>query len=369
MPRSLNVNAKKNKMRIGLDLQPLQTNQATGLGYYLKGLHQALIAQKNKEEIVGLKGHYQQELTTYQRFLHDRFELPRLARQAKVDVLHQPGFSCPKAAMPVVWTLHDLRPITANEKMSVTASLFWKWWLPRSARYADAIVCISESTKADAKRYLPLANKRIEVIPVGVPEEVFEWRASDDQTKQTQNKFHLTQPYLVAIGTIQPVKNYPILTEVLVKLRQESGQQYQLVIVGKKGWGYSALAEAIKSAGLIENQDIIVTDYVTEMEKLSLIKGATTLVMPSLYEGFGIPIVEAQALGVPVLVSNTSSMPEVAGEGQLTADPHNAESWVKSLIEVQSQRSRLIDLGKKNIERFRWNNIAKQWLELYRSLV
>lgn len=356
-------------MRIGLDLQALQTNQATGLGYYLKGLHQALMAQDAGGEIVGLKGRYQQELTTYQRFLHDRFELPRLARQAKVDVLHQPGFSCPKASMPVVWTLHDLRPITANEKMSLTASWFWKWWLPRSARYADAIVCVSESTKADAERYLPLTNKRVEVIPVGVPEEVFEWQESEDEATQTQSKFHLTQPYIVAVGTIQPIKNYPILPEVLVKLRQQSGQNYQLVIIGKKGWGYPALAEAIKRAGLIENQDIIVTDYVSEAEKYSLIKQSKVLVMPSLYEGFGIPIVEAQALGVPALVSNISSMPEVAGTGQLTAAPQNVDSWVRGLIELEAQRPNLIDQGKKNIERFRWSNIAKQWLELYRSLV
>lgn len=356
-------------MRIGLDLQALQTNQTTGLGYYLKGLHQALTAQEDGETIVDLKGRYQQELTTYQRFLHDRFDLPRLAKESKVDVLHQPGFSCPKASMPVVWTLHDLRPITANEKMSLTASWFWKWWLPRSAGYADVIVCVSESTKADAKRYLPLANKRVEVIPVGVPEEVFEWRESEDEAKQTQNKFHLNGPYIAAVGTIQPVKNYPILPEVLLKLRQQSRKNYQLVIIGKKGWGYQALAEAIKKAGLIENQDIVVTDYVSEAEKYSLMKHANVLVMPSFYEGFGIPIVEAQALGVPVLVSNTSSMPEVAGTGQLTADPRDSDSWVKGLVELEAQRPNLIDQGKKNIERFRWNNIAKQWLKLYRSLV
>ncbi len=173
----------------------------------------------------------------------------------------------------------------------------------------------------------------------------------------------------MAVGTIQPIKNYPVLPEVLVKLRQQSGQNYQLVIVGKKGWGYPSLAEEIKRAGLTENQDIVVTDYVSEAEKYSLMKQSKALVMPSFYEGFGIPIVEAQALGVPVVVSNTSSMPEVAGERQLTADPQNAESWVKALNELETQRGDLIDQGKKNIERFRWHNIAKQWLDLYRSLV
>lgn len=356
-------------IRVGIDLQALQTKAATGFGYYVRGLYPALLAaQPSDLEIIGLKSRLDRDLSTPERWYHDAFELPRLAEAAQVDVLHQPTFSCPKSKAKVVWTLHDLRPLIIDEAMSLTASLYWRHWLPHTSRYADMIVCTSEHTRQDAFRYLGLSAGRIEIIPLGVPEAVLTWPYNAKTAKKIKEKFALTKPYFTSLGTIQPSKNFPFLIDVFAALRRQYALDYQLVIIGRRGWDYPALARRLAYHHLQEGQEVIVTDYVSDNDKWALLHDSEVFLFPSRYEGFGIPPLEAQALNIPVIASNVSSIPWVVGDGGLLANPAETKTWVTAYETLIKSRQELIAAGKANLQRFRWAKIAEMWLALYRAV-
>ncbi len=355
--------------RIGLDIQVLQYKEASGFGFYVAGLYGALQQQRPPEvEMIGLKSQWPENLPTWKRWYHDRFELPRAAREQAIDVLHQTCFSCPPYGKKVVWTLHDLRPLVLRERMSLPASLYWRTWLPRSQRYADRIVCTSESTRRDAAKYLGIAASEMEVIPVGVAESTVSWQSNPHHLAEYKKKFAITAPYFSTVATIQPIKNLPFLIDVFVALKKEFNLVHQLVIIGKKSWDYDTVKKKLIDHHLTEGQEVIITDYVSEDEKLSLIHGSVALLFPSLYEGFGIPPIEAQAVGTPVIASHASSLPDVIGDGGLLCSPTEVSDWIAAYDTLQRQRSDLIEKGKLNVKRFDWDTIAEQWLAVYKNV-
>lgn len=357
------------KKRIGIDAQVTQYREASGFGFYVNGLLDALmVAQPDDLEIVPLKSKWSENLPTWKRWYHDRIELNNMAKRDRVEIVHQPCFSCPKSNKKVIWTLHDLRSIVLSERMSFLASWYWKKWLPYSARYADVIICTSENTRRDAVKYLGLPESAMHIIPVGLPTEIREWRFDPVKATQYHKKFDINKPFFSTVGTIQPIKNIPFLITVFARLRKELELDYQLVIIGKKGWDYDNVVKALANEGLTEGKEVIITDYVSDDEKWSLVKSSHALLFPSLYEGFGIPPIEAQELGVPVLSSNSSSLPDVIGEGGVFCSPTKAEEWVAGYKQLQADRVELVKRGKTNAKRFYWEDIAKQWIKLYQSL-
>lgn len=356
-------------MRVGLGAQVLQSQEHSGFGYYANGLYKALLAQKDKDiEIVLLESKWARDLSTLERFYHDRFELPKVGEEKDVDIIHQPVFSCPKSSKKVIWTLHDLRPLIVNEPMSLPASMYWKKWLPYSARYATQIVYTSQNSRHDGVKYLGLSSE-LPIIPVGIPQEVVDWHKDNENKKKNLQKFALHQPYFSTLGTIQPIKNYPFLLDVFARLRQEFNLQHQLVIIGKKGWDYDAVKQKLVEHKFEEGKEVIITGYVSDDEKWSLMQDSEAFLFPSLYEGFGIPPLEAQALGVPLISANNSSLPEVVGDGGVLASATEVDSWLVAYNELQDKKQAIVKAGKKNIERFFWDKIAKEWLDLYRTTV
>ncbi len=357
------------KRKVGFDIQVLQGKEPSGFGYYVSGLWQALQEQPSKTiELVGLKSKWDHDLSTLERWQHDRLELANLAQRAAVDIIHQPCFSAPKSDKKVIWTIHDLRQIVLNERMSLPAALYWKKWLPYAARYADTIIATSENTRQDAARYLRLPLESIRVITIGLPQALYTWRMSAAEKEKVVKKFGLTKPFFSSMGTIQPIKNYPFLVSVFAALKREYNLPHQLVLIGKKGWDYPAVKARLQETGLVEGQDVIITDYVTDDEKWALMQSSEAFFFPSLYEGFGIPPIEAQYLGVPVLSSDTSSLPWVVGDGGLLCSPTDINSWLTAYGELDKKRTDLIAQGRKNVARFDWQTIAKEWLDLYESI-
>ncbi len=357
-------------MRIGLDTQVLSASHASGFGYYVSGLLQALQSESEPgTTLVPLSSRWKGDLSTPQRWYHDFREVDQQAHKVKVDLIHQPSFSCPRSNLPVVWTIHDLRAITANESMSWQAALYWKYWLPRSHRFATQIVCTSENTRWDLATLLHLDTTSIPIIPVGLPQEVKTWRYNAATGGATQKKFGITGSYFASVGTIQPVKNFPFLVDVLVALRQNYDISHQLVLIGKKGWDYPAVAQKIASHGLIEGRDVIITDYVSDEEKWSLIHDAEAFLFPSRYEGFGIPPIEAQSIGTPVMVADNSSLPEVIGDGGIRCATSEVMSWVAGYQQLTQSTATLVRKGKANCERFEWSAIAGQWLDCYKQVL
>jgi glycosyltransferase involved in cell wall biosynthesis len=358
-------------LKVGLDTQVLQSKEFSGYGYYVSGLFDSLKAhQPDNATVIGLKSKLDRDLKTTERFWHDRFELPQLAQQEGVDIIHQPVFSCPKSKKAkVVWTMHDLRQIVLNEAMSLPAALYWKKWLPYSHSYADVLVCTSENSRNDAVKYLGLRQEDIPIIPVGVDSKVIDWSLPKAERSAVLKKFGVTEPFFTTLGTIQPIKNIPFLIDVFVAFRQEFKLTHQLVVIGKKGWDYDNVVKRMKEHGLEEGKDVIITGYVTDDEKWALLSESETFFFPSLYEGFGIPPLEAQALGVPCLVADNSSLPGVVGDGAILCSATDVESWIKGYDKLHKQKQDLITNGKVNVKRFYWDSIGKQWWDLYQSLI
>lgn len=356
-------------LKVGLDIQVLQSHERSGYGYYVEGLFQALQDQAPHDiKIIGLKSRWPTNLSTWPRWYHDRFELNQLATATGVDIIHQPCFSAPKSRQKVVWTLHDLRQTVLHEAMGLPATLYWEKWLPYSARYADQVVVTSNATKNDAIKYLGLASAKMKLITIGLPLGLHAWRPNPELMVCFKEKFKLTEPYFATLGSTQPIKNYPFLIDVFVVLRQAYNRKCQLVIIGSKSWGYGEIQAKLAEHKLIEGQDVVITGYVEDNYKWQLLAESDAFLFPSRYEGFGIPPIEAQAVGTPVLCADNSSLPWVVGDGAILCSATDVKTWLVGYDKLTQTRATLIKNGLENVKRFDWSKIAQEWLALYCSL-
>lgn len=355
-------------LKVGFDRQAALTQKPTGLAVVVSSLLTALQQEDSSIEIVPLTGKISHELSTAERFWHDRFELPQLANRAGVDVLHQPAFSCPKWRGPVVWTLHDLRPVTSQERMALPASTYWKKWLPYSARFASRIVCTTNHVAEEVKRVLKIDPAKLSVIGLGLPDGLSEFRSQPAHAERLRQQYSLTGAYFSCVATIQPIKNIPFLIRVFAALRRQFKLTHQLVIIGNKSWDYPAVQRAIQAEGLIENKDVIITGFVSDQDKWQLLSESAALMFPSLNEGYGLPPLEAQALGVPVIASDAGAMPEVLGNGAIFASPTDVESWLTAYERLGRERDDLLKAGRANQQRHDWRKVATEYRSLYREL-
>lgn len=357
-------------IRVGLDVQATRTDKPTGLAVYVQSLEQALQRYATSVDITPLVGRWKGDLSTWQRFYHDRYEIASLATAASADIIHQPAFSCPRARhQKVIWTLHDLRPVTSREKMSATATLYWKEWLPYSARFADVIVCTTDHGAREASTVLGVSSAKIRVIGMGVAPAINQFRSDLDRLTRLLERYNVRSPYFSCVATLQPVKNIPFLVNVFARARQELGITQQLVIIGNKNWGYPAVAEAITKAGLTEGKEVVLTGFVSDEEKWELVAASEAFLFPSLNEGYGLPPLEAQALGVPVISSNGGALPSVLAESVIYASPTDSTAWLNGYQRLVRERSDLVKRGRANVLRFDWKQITHQWETVYREIV
>jgi glycosyltransferase involved in cell wall biosynthesis len=181
----------------------------------------------------------------------------------------------------------------------------------------------------------------------------------------------LPKRYLLFVGTLEPRKNLTTLLKAYAMLRAErQHEEVKLVVVGRKGWLYDEVFETVQTLAL--HQDVLFTDFVDDEDLPDLYRGALLLVLPSLYEGFGLPILEAMASGVPVIASNTSSMPEVAGEAALLIDPRNPQAIAEGIAQVladEQLRQTLTQRGLARARCFTWESAAHKTLGLYAALL
>lgn len=236
-----------------------------------------------------------------------------------------------------------------------------------SAKRADKIITYSDSTKKDVIEFLNINEKKISVIPLGV-EEKFK-PASEKEIKKIKADLGLPDNYIITLGTLQPRKNLEALIDAFARLKKDKAIPHKLVVVGEEGWNNERLLTKLDRLDIAE--DIVITGFIEDNQLPSLYSGATALVYPSLYEGFGLPVLEAMACGVPVACSNTSSLPEVAGEAALLFDPTDVDQIYSSMQELLSDdrlRNNLSEVGIKRARHFTWEKTAKQTLSLYNTL-
>jgi glycosyltransferase involved in cell wall biosynthesis len=208
---------------------------------------------------------------------------------------------------------------------------------------------------------LDLSSERVEVIYPGVPESFFEATAAD--VHAVREKHGLRRPYVLFIGTIEPRKNVPGLIAAYSKLPRATREEYELVLAGPVGWSEPETVEQIRHA-----EGVRCLGYVPEPDMPGITAGAVALAYPSFYEGFGFPVAQAMAAGVPVMTSDLSSLPEIAGDAALLIDPQSTEEMRNALDRLLTSpelRARLGGAGRRRAQQFRWDLSARKSLEWF----
>lgn len=248
-----------------------------------------------------------------------------------------------------VAVVHDMAYKACPETVNAKTRKWLNLTLKKSCERADLIVTVSEFSKSEIIKYLGVPEKKIVVMPNGVDLELYHPNYSEWAVASCRKKYHIDQEYYLYLGTLEPRKNLVNLIKAYHLLKEKLQKSTpKLVLAGGKGWYYESIFETVEQLKLKE--DIIFTGYVEEKEVPLLMNGAKAFVFPSLYEGFGMPPLEAIACGKPVLVSNTTSLPEVVGEWGLMVDPEDiidiSEKMEKILL-VDNQVSCLKDISWK----------------------
>jgi len=243
-----------------------------------------------------------------------------------------------------------------------------KRWTPLSVGKAKKVITISDFSKNEIVRLYGTNPDKIEVVYPSYDKEIFHGKVPKTKIHSVKKKYNINGSYLLYWGTLQPRKNIVRLIDAFARL---DSPRLKLVICGKKGWLFDQIIEQSKKLGIADR--VIFTGYAPNDDLPALIKGSRAFVLPSLYEGFGIPAVEAQAVGTPVVISRTSSLPEVVGEsGIYIEDPESITSiklaLEKALSLPKTERINLIRQGKENARRFDWSLSAKRIIDILKSV-
>jgi glycosyltransferase involved in cell wall biosynthesis len=302
---------------------------------------------------------------TFER-LSLRYELPRLEWFTDFDVLFAPNFVPPPTRSPrLVLTVHDL----AFRKFPETAPLATRRWLrrlDRALRQAAEVVVPSAATREDLIEMYPVDPERVTVIHHGVDRERIQ-PASEEEVERVRRRFGVKGRYVLFLGGLEPRKNLPRLVRAFARTETDAS----LVIAGASvSWnpeGRAELDRALASMDRAHRARIVLTGYLGTREKVALMTGAEALAFPTLYEGFGFPLLEAMACGTPILTSNVSSLPEVAGDAALYVDPLNEGAIADGLDRLLGDaafRRHLIAAGTHRLEAFSWSASARAHAEV-----
>lgn len=300
------------------------------------------------------------------RLWREHVLLPLACRRGKIDLLH-----CPKSAIPyfsscpVVVTLHDLIPIKHPETEKYAAQMYWRLQIPIAATRSDFIITDSEYARQEIITDFKVQPDRIVSIPLGFNPDMSSPRDYDFGAA-LRTRYGLPDSYILYVGTIQPRKNIDSLIKAYARLRRENRQMPGLVIVGRKGWLYDKLFALIKELDLEEQ--IIFTGFVPDEDLPYIYDGACVFSYLSMFEGFGLPPLEAMACGIPVVVSNTTSLPEVVGDAGISVNPADIDAITAGLRSVLENAETATQMSRRGLARaqlFSWEQCALKTVNAY----
>jgi len=276
--------------------------------------------------------------------------------QGDLDVIHEPylGVLVPTPSARVI-TVHDLNPLLF-EHAHPSFSMYFRLALCRAVRNADAVITVSENTRKDLVRICRIQPSKVFVTHLGPACEIAE-----------NTRPPMDRPYLLCVGTILPIKNHITAIKALSILRQR-GVDLDLVIVGKKDFHYSHLLSQVDELGL--KGHVHFPGTVSDAEVSACYRHAVALLFPSLYEGFGLPVLEAMRHGTPVVASRASSIPEVLGDAGILLEPDAPEMWAEAVESLMDPSVRE-EYSQKGLERsaaFTWESCARKTLEVYKKV-
>jgi glycosyltransferase involved in cell wall biosynthesis len=287
-----------------------------------------------------------------------QFSVKSLLNRMKPDLFLSPdGFLALGADCKQLPVIHDINFLHYPTDSKWLTARYYNHFFPKFAREATRIATVSEFSKAELVKHYKADPDRIDVVYNGI--NTFFHPLDETARQNTRARFTYGKDYFVNVGALHPRKNIPTLIRAFSLFRQESGSDMKLVLAGPGFWGLSEIHEVIETCGMKE--DVIFTGRLSD-EDLALVLGsATALTFVPYYEGFGIPLVEAMEAGVPIITSKVSSLPEVAGDAALLADPLNAEEIRDAMLRVyrdEALRRDLVQKGNVRKQDFSWDKSA-----------
>lgn len=379
-------------MRIGIDCRTIlnpEAGEKAGIGHYTYYLVKHLLKVDKKNDYV-LYFDYQfpepHEFTKHPRVTVRQFPFSRykhylpfgyshllVTAQLKrdhLDVYHAPANIIPlQYKLPSVVTVHDLAIYTHPEWFPDGQNFSKKVLVPSSLQRARKIIAVSRSTRQEMIKLFDVAPEKIEVVYEGF---VKDKKVSKQQMQEVRNQYHLKSNYVLFVGSIEPRKNLPALIkafDAIVNSNWRKWKDWQLVMAGAKGWKYNETMQAIKNAKC--GSSIRYIGYVSHEEKMALMSGAQIFAFPSLWEGFGLPVLEAFGLGTPVLSSAVSAIPEIAEGAAVLVNPKkqiDLQTGLKDLMTDPTRRQELGALGKVRAQGFSWEEAARHTLRIYEKV-
>ena len=384
-------------MRIGIDCRKIlnpEKGESAGVGHYTYHLVLNLLQLDTQNEYVLFFDRsvrskriakFKKPNTTiryfpfsqYTRFLPERYTqylISAMLEREKLDVFHATISELPKnySGFSVI-TLHDLAEFKTPESFPRKDREELCRRTADALNKADRIITVSNATKDDLLYLFEIDPNRVQVIYHGVDKRFFETN-SKEEIQRVKNKFKITDNYILYLGTIEPRKNILRLVRAFEELKKQHRadsdvtEKYQLVLAGGLGYGAKSKIQKIQQSEF--KSDIIIPGYIKPDDIGALYQGASVFAFPSLYEGFGIPALEAMAKSVPVLASNLPSLPEIVSSAAYLVNPLEEKEIFKGLFKLitdQNLRGQLITAGIKRAHEFVWADTARQTLQVYKS--
>ncbi|MCW5896050.1 MAG: glycosyltransferase family 4 protein [Bacteroidetes bacterium] len=302
--------------------------------------------------------------------LREQFEFP-LDKIRDCDLLHVPHFNIPvrRLPMPLVVTINDVGHLAGVLPIGWGYKQAAKFYYSYAAKKASHIITISEFSKQEIISRLNVPPEKVTVIHCGVDTKMFH-RVSEEKTNRVLSRLHLQSPYLMISGSVRPHKNIGRVLQAFIELKKRHRIPHKLAIVGERE-GFRINSE-LPSLDDDIAEDVVFTGFISDDDLIALYSGCEVFIFASIYEGFGLPPLEAMACGAPVAVSHAASLPEVVGDAGLYFDPFSVEeivNAVNSLITDQTTRERLSVASLARAREFGWAARAEEYLEIYRQVV
>lgn len=311
----------------------------------------------------------------FKRFVPFAYELKQLVSQSRFsagvklsapDVYHEPNFIAFRCDKPSVITVHDLSWLRFAHTHPAERVRAMERYFEPGLRRASMVLTDSEFVRGEVIDTFGIAPERIVAVPLGV-EAMFHPRTEPHCQPVLQALSLRYQGYLLAVGTLEPRKNLGVALEAFAQLPRTMRQRYPLVLAGMKGWHTSAMERQM--ASMVAAGEVRLLGYLPREDLARIVAGAISMVYPSIYEGFGLPPLEAMACGVPAIVSNVSSLPEVVGDTGLMFDPHDVKGIATAMgciIEDRALQARLSERALSRSQQFSWDRCVEQTLNVYR---
>ncbi|MGG4407202.1 glycosyltransferase family 1 protein [Niallia taxi] len=353
----------------------------TGIENYTKNLLLNLINNINKDDqlIVLLRKNVPDYIQEHEnvkillcpfssQLLCEQVWIPMIHLKYQSDVIHFPAFPPPLLVRKnVYFTVHDATMWKYPNTLSLKNKLYMRPLSSFGIKKARKVLTVSENSKKEIIDVFPNVSKKIENMGISISTNIS--RETDkEKLLNVKIKYKLPEKFLLTVGSLEPRKNLLFLIKSFTKYCKDNNEtELKLVITGRSAWGATEVISYIKNNEM-ENQ-IILTGYISDSDLICLYSLCEYFVFPSIYEGFGLPVLEAMACGSPLIVSNTSSIPEVAGEAAVYFNPYEQEDFVEKLNNVylnEEIKKSLIIKGSKRVKKFSWEKISKDIYNLYK---